>query len=84
MRRSGTPLDFTRPLDYVGEPLFGIKMALLFAAVLNALVLRLSPPWRLAGVAPGDSPHPGWRIAAFMSIGLWLGVITAGRLIGYR
>ncbi|HEY0858720.1 MAG TPA: DUF6644 family protein [Albitalea sp.] len=81
---SGSLLFVTRPLDYVGEPLFGIKMALLFAALLNVLALRRSMPWRRADAAPGHATHPSWRFAALMSIVLWLGVITAGRLIGYR
>ncbi|MFN0301898.1 MAG: hypothetical protein ACKVQU_16280, partial [Burkholderiales bacterium] len=37
---TGSLLFATRPLDYVNEPLFGIKMALLVMAVLNALALR--------------------------------------------
>ena len=81
---TGALLFATKPLDYVIEPLFGIKMALLGAAVLNALLLRRSSQWRVLGVARDASPRPGWRVAAVVSIVLWLGVITAGRLIGYR
>ena len=81
---TGALLFVTRPLDYVGEPLFGIKMTLLGAAVLNALILRRSPQWRLVCVETNDPPRPGWRIAGLVSIVLWLSVITAGRLIGYR
>jgi hypothetical protein len=81
---TGSLLFATRPLDYVIEPLFGIKMALLCAAVLNALLLRRLPQWRLAGVAAGAPPRRAWRVAGILSIVLWLGVITAGRLIGYR
>ncbi len=81
---TGSLLFATRPLDYVVEPLFGIKMTLLCAAVLNALLLRRSPQWRLVHVASGAPPRLGWRVAGIASIVLWLGVITAGRLIGYR
>ena len=81
---TGALLFSTKPLDYVVEPLFGIKMALLGAAGLNALLLRRSPQWKLIGVAAGAALRPGWRVAAVVSIVLWLGVITAGRLIGYR
>jgi len=81
---TGSLLFATRPLDYVAEPLFGIKLALLGAGVVNALVLRCSPSWRLVGVAPGAPPHRAWRLHGLLSIMLWLGVITAGRLIGYR
>ena len=81
---TGSLLLATRPLDYVAEPLFGIKLALLGAAVVNALWLRRSPPWRWMGVTPGAPPQRGWRLHGVLSIVLWLGVITAGRLIGYR
>jgi hypothetical protein len=36
------------------------------------------------GVTPGAPPRPAWRLHGLLSILLWLGVITAGRLIGYR
>ena len=81
---TGSMLFATRPLDYVGEPLFGIKMVLLLLAVGNALLLRLSLPRRAARAGAGDRPHLAWRLAGLLSLGLWLGVITAGRLIGYR
>jgi hypothetical protein len=75
---TGSLLFATRPLDYVVEPLFGLKMALLGAALLNALLLRRSPHWT------GMTPGPALRAAGIVSLVLWLGVIAAGRLIGYR
>jgi hypothetical protein len=81
---TGLLLFATRPLDYVVEPLFGWKMGLLAVAVLNALWLRRSPRWRLPG-RDDDAPlRPAWRFAALVSMLLWLAVIAAGRLIGYR
>ncbi len=79
---TGSLLFATRPLDYIKEPLFGIKMACLIAAVLNALVLRRS--WGGADVSDAEGARPGWRIAAVLSLALWAGIIAAGRLIGYR
>ena len=81
---TGALLFATRPLDYVVEPLFGIKLALLAAAVVNALWLRFDPRWRHLGAALGVPPRAGWRVHAALSVLLWLGVITSGRLIGYR
>ncbi len=81
---TGSLLFATRPLDYVNEPLFGIKLALLVAAVLNALALRRSPQWGWIDVTAGGVVRTSWKVAAFVSLVLWLGVITAGRLIGYR
>lgn len=78
---SGALLFITRPVDYLHEPLFVLKLGLLVAAVLNALWLRRSPSWRRGA----DTATPGaWRLAGVLSIVLWLAVITAGRLIGYR
>lgn len=81
---TGTLLFATRPLDYVSEPLFGLKLALLAAAALNALWLRLDPHWGHLGAALGVAPRGRWRLHGALSVLLWLGVITAGRLIGYR
>lgn len=81
---TGALLFATQPRDYVAEPLFGIKLALIAAAVANALLLRRSPRWTLGGVSPATEPRPAWHIAAAASILLWLCAITAGRLIGYR
>jgi hypothetical protein len=81
---TGALLFATRPLDYLHEPLFGLKMALLGAAVLNALLLRRSPQWQLLGAVDGAPWRPAWAVAGVLSVALWLGVITAGRLIGYR
>lgn len=80
---TGALLFTTRPLDYVGEPLFALKLTLILAAVANALLLRRSPAWRLLRV-DGAGPRRSWRVAAVVSLLLWLGVITVGRLIGYR
>lgn len=83
---TGVLLFATRPVDYVIEPLFIAKFALLAAAIINALALRRSPGWHWLRVEhPVNQPMPArWRIAAIASIVLWLGVITVGRLIGYR
>lgn len=81
---TGSLLFATRPLDYVAEPLFGIKLTLLGAAVLNALLLRRSPGWRWLGATPGAPPQKEWRLHGLLSMALWLAVIAAGRLIGYR
>ena len=81
---SGALMFVTRPLDYVVEPLFGLKLVLLAAAVLNALWLRRDSEWRRVGEASGEPPPRRWRWHGLLSLLLWLGVITAGRLIGYR
>lgn len=81
---SGALMFVTRPLDYVSEPLFGLKLGLLAMAVLNALWLRRDAEWHRVGEASGEPPLRRWRWHGLLSLLLWLGVITAGRLIGYR
>lgn len=81
---TGSLLFATRPLDYIHEPLFAIKLAGIGLALTNALLLRRSPRWRLLRVADDGRLPGGWRVAAAASLLLWLCVITAGRLIGYR
>lgn len=74
-----------RPLDYVREPLFGLKLGLVALAIANALALRRLPwahGWRETA---GSRRAPyGARWAAALSIALWLSVIVVGRLLGYR
>jgi hypothetical protein len=55
---------------------FQIKLLLIVAAVINAGLFRLYKP-RL------DIPPLGAKVSAGLSILLWTGVITAGRLIAY-
>lgn len=81
---TGLLMFATKPLDYVVEPLFAIKLGLLTLAIVNALALHRRAQWGLMrSSAPGPVPA-GWKWAALASLMLWLGVILAGRLIGYR
>ncbi|HEV7278015.1 MAG TPA: hypothetical protein VGN80_17175 [Devosiaceae bacterium] len=69
---SGLLLFSVQPLDYAGNPAFRIKLLLLVAALANAAVftfLRLD--------------RRGGRLSALLSILLWLGVLVAGRFIGF-
>ena len=38
----------------------------------------------LLGVVDGAPCRPAWAMAGLVSVALWLGVITAGRLMGWR
>ena len=69
---------------YAAMPLFLVKLALITAAVANAVLLRRSPDWILARV-PGLAAEPPARLkaAAGLSLCLWLAVILCGRFIAY-
>src|SRR5512138_707211 len=69
---------------YAAMPLFLAKLALIAAALVNAVLLRRHPDWVLARV-PGLAAEPGPRLkaAAAFSLVLWLAVILCGRFIAY-
>jgi len=72
---TGFLLFSVRPLEYVGNPAFRIKLVLLALAVLNAGV----------ATAFGDSKldHPLIPVLAACSILLWISALVAGRFIGF-
>lgn len=69
---------------YAATPLFLVKLALIAAAVANALMLRRSADWTLAQI-PEISAEPTGRLksAGLLSLGLWLAVILCGRFLAY-
>ncbi|MEQ9607457.1 MAG: DUF2214 domain-containing protein [Kiloniellaceae bacterium] len=70
---------------YAGLTLFSVKLALIAAAVANALLLRLSPAWTLARLPdlPPEAPPGRLRVAGALSIGLWLSALLCGRFLAY-
>lgn len=73
---TGFLLFSVRPLDYVVNPAFQIKMALLALALANGLLFTLR---RSRSVATGL----GERLALLASLALWPAVLVAGRFIGF-
>jgi hypothetical protein len=75
---------FTAEASHVAmNPVFQTKLALISLGILNALVVQRS----LAGVlakTPAMTPFPPrFRIAAMLSLGIWLCVAGLGRFIAY-
>ena len=69
--------------EFATNPAFQLKLALLATAAANVAFFHLGPyrtvrAWDGAGEAPGAA-----RAAAALSIAVWIGVITCGRLIAY-
>jgi hypothetical protein len=69
--------------EFAANPAFLSKLALLAGAALNAAFFhavpyRSVPAWRAAAPAPASA-----RASALMSIAIWIGVISCGRLIAY-
>ena len=75
---SGSVLLFANPIGYSENFWFAAKFSLLALAGINALVFHLFAQRKLA--EPG-SIIP--RISGAVSLTLWLGIVIAGRWIGY-
>ncbi len=65
----------------VGNPAFQAKLLLIAAALVNVAIAHVGP-WRKLGTWQGEAPA-GAKATALASLLLWLGALTAGRLIAY-
>lgn len=74
---SGAVLFAADARALAASPVFQLKLALILLALVNALVFRFA--WK----SPVDDAPLGARALAAASLILWLGVITAGRMIAY-
>jgi hypothetical protein len=67
--------------QYLYNPAWQLKMALLIIAGLNMALFYLTTSRRLALLGPEDSPPLAAQLFAAVSLLSWIGVITAGRVI---
>ena len=80
---SGLLFVLTEPDQYIYNPAFQLKLLFMGAAGLNALAFYLTTFRRAtAPGAPADAPRLA-KVIAIASLGLWIGVIVAGRLITF-
>ena len=78
---TGLMLFSVRPIAYIHNTAFLIKVGLVGLGIVNAVLLNRSFYWRLA--LSGNAPR-GWvQLSAFFSLGLWLCAVIAGRWIGF-
>ena len=80
---TGLLLFAAHATDLVGNRAFIVKMLLLFAAAINALMFHAGPYRIEVDASPGTVPRASTRVFAMVSIGVWVTVIVAGRLIAY-
>lgn len=80
---TGSLLFSVHALKYAGTTLFRVKLLLIVCAVLNALLLRTSKIWSDRRDTAYVRALPRQRLAGWLSLALWLGVIVCGRMIGY-
>jgi hypothetical protein len=80
---SGSLLFMFMPLEYSGNPAFHVKLVLIALGGLNALfmhlvLLRNQFMWDAHNGVP-----LGVRLAALVSLAIWIGTLACGRLIAY-
>jgi hypothetical protein len=80
---SGALMFMAHATEFAGNPAFRLKLVLLAAAALNALLFHRWPfrtvtRWDAGAPAPAAA-----RAAALASLLLWTGVIACGRLLAY-
>ena len=73
----------TAPDQYLYNPAFQIKLALMAIAGLNVLIFYRFVFAHVRLTDPAADPPRSARIAAAVSLACWVGVITGGRLITY-
>lgn len=78
---TGFVLFTVRPLAYIQNTAFLVKIALVGLAVANALILQSNRHWRRA--LSGGEVHASVRVSALLSAMLWISAVVAGRWIGF-
>lgn len=78
---TGVTLLAVRPREYLANPAFLVKAALLALAFANIALQHLLPGWRR--LRAGEAPSAMVRALAAASAVLWLSVLVAGRWIGF-
>lgn len=71
------------PDQYIFNMAFRAKVTLLVVAGLNVLFFYSRVFRRLEALADGEPPPFGARLAGFVSLGAWIGVMSAGRLLTF-
>ncbi len=69
--------------EYYYNAFFRTKVLLFALIAIHALVFRKSVYARSAGLADAIEPRRPAKLAASLSLVFWLGVLCAGRAIGY-
>jgi hypothetical protein len=79
---TGALLFTSEAVKVYTNPAFRVKMLLIFLAGVHALIFwsvyRDLASWDDRGVLPA-----GAKVAGFVSILLWIGIVAAGRFIGF-
>ena len=80
---SGLAMFVAHAGDFIASPVFVLKICLILAAGVNAAVFHAGA---FRGAADWDvnrAPPAAARVAAALSLALWIAVIACGRLLAY-
>jgi hypothetical protein len=80
---TGAMMFMAHATEWAGSPVFRAKLILIAAAGLNAAafhagVFKSVATWNLDTAPPGRA-----KVAAVLSLALWTGVLSCGRLLAY-
>ena len=80
---SGLMMFTAHASEFLAQPVFLLKMTLILIAGINAALLRVGVLQRASSWPTDAAPPARVRIAAALSLLLWIGVIACGRLLAY-
>ena len=80
---TGALMFSTNAIVYFHNTFFRIKMLLLVLAAVNMLVFELTARKTLAQWDRSPDTPPLAKVVATVSLVIWVGVIAAGRVIGF-
>lgn len=80
---SGALMFVAHATEMAASPVFRLKLALIVAAGLNALLFHRYTFKTVAGWDQDSAALPAARASAVASLALWTGVICCGRLLAY-
>jgi hypothetical protein len=78
---TGFLLFSVQPLEYASNPAFLTKVSLVALGTVNAIAIRVSAAWQKATIEGAVSP--GLRVAALLSLTIWIAALVAGRWIAF-
>ena len=78
---TGLMLFSVRPIAYIHNTAFLIKVGVVGVGIANALLLNYHRHWRLALM--NSKPSKRVQLSAFLSVAFWVSAVVAGRWIGF-
>jgi len=80
---SGVAMLSAHATDFAGNPAFQVKLLLIAFAGVNALVFHNGAYCSVSTWDQHQPTPPAAKASALLSLAIWLGVISCGRLIAY-